>query len=106
MSSRTRKTRPTTRPRPYHRNGDISQQHVMEKNRALIELVEGWLAEDSERDPQEVQAEWEEFSAALDADRLSDRKLFPCLNLLCLTQVWWACYRIREAWDNGRDDGR
>ena len=42
----------------------------MEKNRALIELVESWLAEDSERDPQEVQAEWEEFRAALDADRL------------------------------------
>ncbi len=77
MSSRARKTTPSTKPRPHHKNGDIWQQHQMEKNRALIALVESWYEEDSQRDAQEVQVEWDEFKKALDADRLSDRKLFP-----------------------------
>jgi hypothetical protein len=77
MSSRARTTRPATEPRPHHNNGDVWQQQQMKRNRTLIELVESWVAEDSRRDPQEVVAEWEEFKEALDADRLSDRKLFP-----------------------------
>jgi hypothetical protein len=79
MKARARKTTPAMKPHPHYKNknGDAWHQRQMEKNRALIELVGSWLAEDSERDPQEVQAEWEEFRAALEADRLSDRKLFP-----------------------------
>ncbi len=77
MSSRARRTAPAREPQPHHKNGDIWQQQQMEKNRALIALVESWYEEDSELDPQEVEAEWEEFKNALDADRLSDRRLFP-----------------------------
>ena len=60
---------------PSLENGDVRQQQ-MERNRALIQLVESWLDEDSKRDAKVVEAEWEEFKSALDADRLSDRKLF------------------------------
>jgi hypothetical protein len=76
MRSRARTTRPAAEPGPHHSNREDWQQQ-MEKNRALVELVESWLEEDSERDPKVVQAEWEEFKSALDAGRLSDGRLFP-----------------------------
>jgi|GEM_PF-5610847 len=77
MSSRVRKTASEARPRSHNEDGDTGRRHQLKKNSALIELVESWLAEDSQRNPEEVQAEWEEFKSALDADRPSERKLFP-----------------------------
>jgi hypothetical protein len=76
MNTRARTTKPAPRSRSHHRNGDVRQQQT-ETNRKLISLVESWLNEDSKRDPHEVRIEWEEFKSALEADRLSDRKLFP-----------------------------
>lgn len=74
MRSRVRPARSAMKS-PSLENGDVRQRQ-MERNRALIQLVESWLDEDSKRDAKVVEAEWEEFKSALDADRLSDRKLF------------------------------
>jgi hypothetical protein len=76
MSTRARTTRRARKLLHHSNNGDTGQQQL-EKNRALIELVEAWVREDTQREPHEVQAEWEKLKAGLDAGRLSDRKLFP-----------------------------
>lgn len=45
------------------------------KNQALAELLRSWREEGDEEEQKE---EWEFLRRALDEDRLSDRKLFPC----------------------------
>jgi len=77
MSSKIHKRASTTRSYPQRTNGNLWDQDQREKNQALVRLVKSWYAEDAARDPHEVETEWEEFKQALDADRLSDRKLFP-----------------------------
>ncbi len=74
MRSRVRPARSAMKSPPLE-SVDVRRQQ-MERNRALIQLVASWLDEDSKRDAQVVEAEWEELKSALDADRLSDRKLF------------------------------
>jgi hypothetical protein len=46
-----------------------------ERNQALRELLRSWREEGDEQEQKEA---WEFIRHALDEDRLSDRKLFPC----------------------------
>jgi hypothetical protein len=47
---------------------------VQDKSTKLVNLLQSWI---DENDPQEQQETGEYLIQALDADRLSDRKLFP-----------------------------
>ncbi len=47
----------------------------IEKNQAAIRLLDSWLAEEETQEQKET---WELLKKALDEDRLSYRKLFPC----------------------------
>jgi hypothetical protein len=47
----------------------------IERNQAAIRLLRSWREEGDEQEQKET---WEFIRRALDEDRLSDRKLFPC----------------------------
>ena len=51
-----------------------------DRAKALHQLFDSWDKEDATDDPAELEArrrEWEEFKAALDENRSSERKQFP-----------------------------
>jgi hypothetical protein len=50
----------------------VLQERLMARNRAAMDLLDQWLQEP----PDEEDATWPEFQAALEADRPSYRKLF------------------------------
>lgn len=55
-------------------------QEQLDKNQAALALLRSWREQNATSDPEELkrrQADWEEFKAALDEDRPSERKLFP-----------------------------
>ncbi len=78
MSTRTHKKPVPVRRRNHQTNNqNLDQQREMQRNQALIQLVQSWADEDALEDPEKLRAEWEEFKQGLDAARPDDQKLFP-----------------------------
>lgn len=56
---------------------DLWREEQLKRNQALIALIESWVAEDRQEDPERLRAEWEELKRALDESRPEGQKLFP-----------------------------
>ena len=56
---------------------DLWREEQLKRNQALIALIESWVAEDLQEDPERLRAEWEELKRALDESRPEGQKLFP-----------------------------
>ena len=56
-------------------DSSIIDAEQAQKNQAAIDLLDSWL--DDTEDASEHRQSWEFLKTALDADRLSDRPLFP-----------------------------
>ena len=54
---------------------EVERKLQVERNQAAIRLLRSWREEGDEQEQKET---WEFIRRALDEDRLSDRKLFPC----------------------------
>jgi predicted transcriptional regulator len=50
----------------------VLEDRILERNRAAMQLLDQWLAEEATAEDKT----WPEFQAALEADHPSDRKLF------------------------------
>lgn len=55
----------------------LLREEQMKRNQALIALIESWVAEDLQEDPEKLRSEWEELKRALDESRPEGQKLFP-----------------------------
>jgi hypothetical protein len=56
---------------------EAQRQARITNNQGAIQLLQAWIEDDKQGDRQQQQQEWEALQQALDADRLSDRPLFP-----------------------------
>ena len=70
-TKRRRKRRPQPR-----RDSDAQRQRELARIQETIALLESWIAEDAAGDPQAQEADWEDFKAALNANRAGERPLF------------------------------
>lgn len=55
---------------------EARRQRLIARNQAAIALIESWIAEDAAGDPVAQEADWEDFKAALNANRAGARPLF------------------------------
>jgi hypothetical protein len=58
---------------------EARRQRQIARNQAAIALIESWIEEDAAGDPEAQEAEWEDFKAALNANRAAagESPLFP-----------------------------